>query len=282
MQPVFEVLRHSPYTGETNPSRLSTDCTYSEPERHNTSESGQDAVDSRFDEVFQRLAKLESRVFIASDSRDEDTAQERPLPSQIEQAPLTQPNVAFNPDALKPQNMRLLLHSSVVRALWEADTTMEAIAHTHFSTTHRWLPIISRTKFEKQRALFQTMESETSFLLQISALHLLVTPYTEHPPADSLEESAWYMACKSFFGQHVALGEPCVELIQAGVIIALFEHLQCIGDRALTTLGICTRLAYMLELDEVVAAQGQYEPGHMTPENEEIVLTYWGLSQLDR
>lgn len=90
------------------------------------------------------------------------------------------------------------------------------------------------------------------------------------------------MACKSFFAQLVALGEPCIELIQAGVLIALFEHLQCVGDRALTTLGICMRLGYMLEIDEVVAAQADCEPGKMTPDDEEVVLTYWGLSQLDR
>jgi hypothetical protein len=113
-------------------------------------------------------------------------------------------------------------------------------------------------------------------------MHLLATPYAEHPPAASLEESAWYLACKSFFGQYVALGSPKIELMQAGVLIALFEHLQSIGDRALTTLGICTRLGYMLDLDELVAAQGDCEPGGMTEESEEAVLMYWGLSQLDK
>jgi hypothetical protein len=188
----------------------------------------------------------------------------------------------FNPEALKPDNMRQLLHISVVHALEEAVTTIDAVAETHFSTIHRWLPIIPRTKFDRQRALFQTSQCTTSFLLQISAMHLLATPYAEHPPADSLEESAWYLACKSFFGQYVALGDPSIELMQAGVLIALFEHLQSIGDRALTTLGICTRLGYMLDLDEVVAAQGDCEPGGMTEDSEEAVLMYWGLSQLDK
>ena len=113
-------------------------------------------------------------------------------------------------------------------------------------------------------------------------MHLLVTPYAQHPPASSLKDSAWYVACKSFFAQHVALNEPCIEVIQAGVLIALFEYLQCIGDQALITLGICTRLGYVMELDEVVAAQADYEVGQMTPEGEEVVLTYWALSQLDR
>lgn len=178
--------------------------------------------------------------------------------------------------------MRLLLHSSVLGALKDADTTIEAVARIHFDTTHRWLPIISRAKFDKQRILFQTRQCSTNFLLQVAAMHLLVTGYAEHPPADSLEESAWYVACKSFFGQHVALSEPCVELIQAGVLISLFEHLQCVGDRALTTLGICARLAYMLELHEIVAAQADFEPGQMTEGSEEVVLLYWGLSQLDK
>ncbi|KAF2676090.1 hypothetical protein K458DRAFT_410766 [Lentithecium fluviatile CBS 122367] len=265
--------------------RLAIDCTYSEPERQNGSDLGPDAADPRFEEVFRRLERIESRLFTASVGREEHGVPER-LPSTRDErraiGELSPENATFNPETLKPHNMRLLLYRSVSRALTEHDITIETIAHKYFEHTHMWLPMIPRAKFDKQRALFETMKADTSFLLHLSAMHLVVTPYTEHPPATSLQESAWYVACKSFFAQYVALSEPCIELVQAGILIALFECLQCIGDRALTTLGICSRMAYMLELDEVVAEQANCNPGEMSPENEEVVLTYWGLSQLDR
>jgi hypothetical protein len=188
---------------------------------------------------------------------------------------------AFDPETLKPHNMRVRLYSSLRRALNEHNTTIDNVTHMYFTHTHKWLPMILRNKFDMQRALFETMNADNNFLLQVSAMHILVTPYAEHPPANSLGESPWYLACKSFFAHYVALGEPCIELIQAGILIAVFEYLQCVGDRALTTLGICTRLAYMLELDEVFAGQPDGD-GEISLEHEESVLTYWALGRLDR
>ena len=66
------------------------------------------------------------------------------------------------------------------------------------------------------------------------------------------------------------------------MLIALFEHVQCVEQHAPATLGICVRLAYDLELGEVVARQSSRGPGEMVSEEEEIVLTWWGLSRLER
>lgn len=291
--------------------RLAIECQYPGLEIQNESDAGQDGTDTgqdgtdaRFEDVFRRLTKLEAQVFQSGGATQEWTVErlathmlpdspqgqgsatmEALLAQRAEVQGFTSKNFQswiVNPGALTPGYMTMVLWASTMRVLSEHKITEKDVANAYFDTTDKWLPMISRTKVEKGQALFQKLDSNDAYLLLLLAMHIVITPFPDHPPAPSLEESPWYRICKYHFAQYVALATPSIELIQTGMLIALFEHLQCIGDRALTTVGICARLAFDLELDEVVARQANHEPGGMSPNDEEAVLTWWGLSRLER
>lgn len=271
----------------TTDCRLSLGCSYPERDRQDESDVNYHRNDSRFDEVFRRLNTIEAHVFSRGEGHRRTPAQEKSPATLSEPEGARNPlSLAVNPETLEPQYLGLVLWASVVRALDEHETNIAATAQQYFASTHKWLPIITQAKFERERLKhfdnFHISQSSDKFLLIVFAMHLVVTPISQHPQAESITQSIWYRTCKYHFAQHVALSHPSLELIQAGMLIALFEHVQCVEQRALTTLGICVRLAYDLELDEVVARQSSRGPGEMVLEEEEIVLTWWGLSRLER
>lgn len=138
-----------------------------------------------------------------------------------------------------------------------------------------------QAEVEKQANEFSIVETTSKLQLLLLTMLLLSTRLTKEE-MDAPSEHHLYRACKYFFAHFVALGTPCIELIQSGMLISLFECMQCVEDRAPTTLGICIRLAYDLELDDAIAKQSSYKPGEMTPRDEEEVLTWWALQRLER
>ncbi|PVH99556.1 hypothetical protein DM02DRAFT_430475 [Periconia macrospinosa] len=263
--------------------RLTLECSYSEgakPIRETDSVSSE----SRFDEVFQRLQRLEAHVFPSGHAKD------GPLPQDVlsnghsnkqDDKIITHENWAVNPGYVKPSHMTLVLFGTLTSVLGESNTTMQAVVQQYFKTTARWLPMIWQAKIEEQVSRFRGLESTSKFHLQCLAMFVLSSHVTAQQ-GQTLAEHPWYRACKYFFAHFIALGKPCVEYVQAGMLLALFEHVQCVEDRAPTTLGICIRVAHDLGWDDVVATGSSYNPGELTPQHEEIFLTWWGLQRLER
>jgi hypothetical protein len=178
--------------------------------------------------------------------------------------------------------MGFLVYGNIFSAMSEGKTTIDIVKRKYFDSVHTWLPMISTTRFEKEHQLFRDYTPPGGFLLSMLAMHLLVTPPAEHPPAKVMAESRWYRACKYYFGMVVAVKDIDIGIVQAGILIALFEHMQQIDDRAHLTLGVSARLAYTLELEDLVARQMCEGQGSLTPEAEEAVRTWRCLILLER
>lgn len=182
-------------------------------------------------------------------------------------------NWALEPGTLKPQYLSLMLWQSILATLDEHKVTVKEVISVYISQTDNWLPMLSSAKLQKELKLHSQIHSSDKFVLLLLSIHLLVSPPADHPPSASLAESTWYRKCKYMFSQFVAFREPNVELIQAGMLIALFEFHNCIEDRAFTTLGICCRLAYLLDFDEIISKHSTQDLGKMSDEDEEVGRT---------
>jgi len=141
--------------------------------------------------------------------------------------------------------------------------------------------MISHTKFQAAVREHQEGGGNTEFPLLALAIHLVITPLSEHPADKPLSESPWYRICKYHFGLYVALIEPSIETVQAGLLIALFEHVQCVENRAPITLNICATMMYALGVEDIIVPDPNREPGEITLEEEEIALTWWTMVLLD-
>ncbi|PSN68581.1 hypothetical protein BS50DRAFT_632493 [Corynespora cassiicola Philippines] len=265
-------------------ARLSMDCLYGEPSTLGEQQSLQEAADSRFDKVFERLKSLEYAI------KDlKGVAAGPTFPANKEEAPTrsdrkdlrSQADCELDVDLLRPEPMVSVLSRSVLRVLEESGTTAAAICDGYLTTYHEWIPMVSQSKLIRVLQEGIGVSTATHGVL-ILAMHLLITPIAEHPESASLSLSPWYLACKGHFAQEANLNEPYVELVQAGILIVLFEHLQCIQSRAYTTFGLATRLAYALELGVQADESSNLDSGDFTPEKEEILITWWVLRFLDK
>ncbi|KAL1591680.1 hypothetical protein SLS60_011679 [Paraconiothyrium brasiliense] len=254
--------------------RISIDCLYPDAEKVNGSETGNEANDSRFEEVFERLKRIEAHVFSSEPPAAQNgSPQQNPLINLANSHGIesTSPtNWALEPGTLKPQYMSLILWQSVLATLDEHKATIHDVTRMYISKTDQWLPMISNMKFQKELALYGQLVSSDKFVLLVLAMHLVISPPADHPPAASLAESPWYRKCKYLFQYFVGFREPNIELIQAGMLIAVFEFSHCIEDRAVTTLGICCRLAYLLDFDEVMVKHASQDLGKLSADDEEV------------
>ena len=260
-------------------NRLAIDCSYPGPERSNETDAVNEAVEARFDEVFERLKTIEAHVFPSRSTAQphgRHSEQQQSLMNLAQSHGIENPNPiswTLEPGTLKPQYLSLMLWQSVFATLDEHGTTLDEVTRTYISQTDRWLPMISLLRYHKEFALFRQIRSSDNFLVLALAMHLVISPQTEHPSCDSLAESPWYRKCKYMFSQFVAFREPSIEIIQAGMLISVFEFSHCIENRALTTLGICCRLAYVMDFDEVMAKHAAQDLGKLNREDEEVSRT---------
>jgi hypothetical protein len=178
--------------------------------------------------------------------------------------------------------MGFLVYGNTLKVLAEAKTTIQIVKKKYFETIHTWLPMISSTRFDQGHRLFEEYKPPGGFLLTFLAMHLLVTPPTKHPQARCIAESQWYRALKYYFGMVVAVEDLDIGMVQAGMLISLFEHMQRVEDRALLTLGVTARLAYSLDLEGLVARKICEGQGSLNAEAEEAVRTWRCLILLER
>ncbi|KAF2260569.1 hypothetical protein CC78DRAFT_24336 [Lojkania enalia] len=266
-------------------SRLALNCSYTEGDILDRIEAGQEPRDAKFDEIFRRLDAIEAHVFSQNQSAAGiQDGQQSPEETLTEEA---NGNVHSHAWSLTPEHLRTesredILRGIVLRVLTDNSTTVEAVINRYYEHTHHWLPIIPREKAERELQKFNELHPQLGFSLLIMALHLIVTPYSQHPQSRIVSESPWYRTCKYHFAQYVTLTGPLLDTIQAGMLIALFEHTQGLTQEALLTLGICARLAYVMNLEDNVAGEYYQRADKISLEEEEMVLTWWGLILLER
>ncbi|KAF2020942.1 hypothetical protein BU24DRAFT_11536 [Aaosphaeria arxii CBS 175.79] len=265
-------------------SRLSIECAY-DGEKPDAAPSNHDSNDTKFEQIFQRLERLEHLISNPdSPTTTRTSASHEPPPSYVSNIDHScqPPSWQVDPGQLKQEYVGFMLWGSVFRIMSESHTTIDAVADNYFKWTHQWLPMISRSRFDTGLERLKVYSTDRGSSLTILAMHLTVTPVSEHPGSTPLSDSPWYRACKYYFSYFASVEEPTVDIIQAGILLALFEHMQSIDNKALTTLGICGRLACALDLDDIVAQALIREPGEISSEVEEAIQTWFALILLDR
>jgi hypothetical protein len=102
----------------------------------------------------------------------------------------------------------------------------------YFGTFHHALPIISKEVFYWQ---LENNSSDSHFSTLLLSVYLIthLTPQPGSIPAESLEQL--YPTLKSIYSLLQSTGKISVELVQAGVLIASWEHCQALHRDAWLT-----------------------------------------------
>jgi hypothetical protein len=150
----------------------------------------------------------------------------------------------------------------------------------YFTSTHSWMAIVRKERFIKRvEASKQKAEAEVAILLL--CMRLIAEPFNFAKTDGDASRDTLYQAAKHLHGIIQASKGPSLELIQAGILIALFEHNAAMSDIAYESLINCYDMSRLLGNDTPYnSSRSKY--CHVSASDEERRRTYWGIVVLDR
>ncbi|KAJ9265151.1 transcriptional regulator family: Fungal Specific TF [Paecilomyces variotii] len=264
--------------------RQSIACTYDV----HSSRSAIARLESKLDEVYARLDRLESSIL---NTRNGDSEMLTVAPSepaapyqhcdgdQDRDGDTDAPKWELNSSLLSCQ-MNCLLLNSMGQILQENLSTEKQVLEKYLQTVHQWLPIVPSADVLRAVDSEEHDELNTGCALLILSM-FLVTEKQSHTASAVWNTERVYRTCKNQFVTFLSSGETSLYAVQAGVLITLFEYTQDLIDDAYTTLGICARTAHM---------QGfhQLRPSSLSTQKDVAVQigaqhkTWWAIVMLER
>ena len=142
------------------------------------------------------------------------------------------------------------------------------------------MPIISRQPFLGR---LQNLYSKprASFTILCLSIHLLIRRPDELESAGHHAQtmhSSVYVMIKSFIGVLQSLNTPALELIQAMLLVVLYEMGHSIYPAASISIATCARAARTIGLNKKEAGHGSEEEGVI----EQQRRVWWAIFDLDR
>ncbi|CRL26567.1 Fungal transcriptional regulatory protein, N-terminal [Penicillium camemberti] len=222
-------------------SRLDLPCTYDE-----AAETVQDSSHStaKSQTILDRLERLESRVFASEEPWATVTPDLR-ANSNIEVKEAQENAWQLRPSLLQPSYLEFIVGMNLTSILEEKSTSIRAVGEKYFDSIHDFLPIISKERIDKRTQEAESLQPNGGFMILILSILLLTEePVNGFVASGTFSSPELYRVCKYHYSLFSSLKEPCVELIQSGLLIALYEHAHCLGSsQAYLTIGTCARMA---------------------------------------
>jgi hypothetical protein len=176
-------------------------------------------------------------------------------------------------EQVSTQVLRLL--DAISRKSWPTDVFIS----TYFATFNRCLPILNRDIFTSQ---LQNPEPSSDFSALLLAMILISHLSSKIASGDQRKtKEELYPTLKSIYSLLLSTGKVSVELVQAGVIIAAYEHCQALHRDAWLGIGNCARLGQVLGLNHVIREPMPGEVGERGMFEMERCL-WWGIVVLER
>ncbi|KAJ5415096.1 hypothetical protein N7465_003791 [Penicillium sp. CMV-2018d] len=163
---------------------------------------------------------------------------------------------------------------------------LDEISVRYFQGVHTFVPIISRRRFHAQLLSFGA-NLQADFALLVLCMALLVSstdsidllgPQGGH----RVDNLSLYVATKSLMAQTQALRAPTTRLVQAGVLLAVYEYAHGHPEQAFVTIGSYARMAYAAQLRSVPDLTRNAPPQTDWTIEEEEINTWWGIRICER
>lgn len=255
-------------------TRLDLPCTYD-----GAAETVQD-ITAKSQAILDRLERLESRVF-ASEEQRTTVSPDHHAKSSIEVKQAQENAWQLRPNLLQPSYLEFIVGMNLTRILEEKSTSIRTVGRIYFDSIHDFLPIISRERIDKRTQEAESFQPNGGFMILILSILLLTEePVNGFVASGTFSPPELYRICKYHYSLFSSLKEPCVELIQSGLLIALYEHAHCLGSQAYLTIGTCARMAGAIGLPAPTSDISQ--SSEMTTCSEEAINILLGIYILDK
>ncbi|KAM0456505.1 hypothetical protein ACHAPV_005172 [Trichoderma viride] len=149
---------------------------------------------------------------------------------------------------------------------------IQAVSDRFFKSVYMWMPIISKPRFSSTLLSRLTYKKAELYLLVLS----MKLCSTRRTPLNT----ALYETVKLFHFKLQSSGVLSVLVLQAAVLIALYELGQAIYPAAFLSLGSCARYAVALGIDKSILSPSTSKTQWI--EEEERRRVWWAILVLDR
>ncbi|PYI19090.1 hypothetical protein BO99DRAFT_385527 [Aspergillus violaceofuscus CBS 115571] len=173
------------------------------------------------------------------------------------------------------------------RLLESTGLYLDEISVRYFQGIHAFVPIISRRRFHGRLLSFGA-DPQSDFALLLLCMGLLtkstdrlgqLSPQRPHHLA---EKMTLYVATKSLMAQAHALLPLTTHLIQAGVLLAVYEYALGFPERAFVTIGTYARMAYAAGIRSTPCVSDTSTTRTDWLEEQEENNTWWGIRICER
>ncbi|EHK20192.1 uncharacterized protein TRIVIDRAFT_193156 [Trichoderma virens Gv29-8] len=149
---------------------------------------------------------------------------------------------------------------------------IQNIANAYFDTIHTWMPILSKKQFFSNLPNYLT-HKKTELCLLVICMKLSSSLTTT-------AKTVLYRTAKQFHFEVESSGILSVAVLQAGVLIAIYELGHAIYPAAFLSIGQCARYAAALEIDKSITSRLLDKlPWNEVEEQRRV---WWSIIILDR
>ncbi|KAF4965163.1 hypothetical protein FSARC_7030 [Fusarium sarcochroum] len=245
-------------------------CTYSgsSPESH----------DDEIGNLRSRVQELEEHV--QGLSAQATHASHRYLPSPPTRPQLHVQASFLDSDVWSSCNLSVQISNDLVpdeiAAVLGGQSDIDTIKARYFQSAHTWMPIISKIRLDRL-----THRSYDVMRADMALLFLCMKLMQEVPGEQQPVPSELYVTTKRFLDSLQMKGLLTVRIVQAGLLLSVYELGHAIFPAAFMTIGLCARIGIVLGLHSKLAPQLAGKPRSWT-DWEERQRVWWMTVILDR
>ena len=188
---------------------------------------------------------------------------------------------------MEPAALEDSIYRQVHQIIRETGQFVDDITARYFQGFHCYLPIISRTRFHRNLITLGTTPCGGFSVLLLSICLITSSPKlgrrtrsANNPrPADT---QALHLATKSLFSRVQGASPASVPLIQAGILLAVYEYAHGRPDEAFTSIASCARMGYAARMHASNPPSSNHIDTDAYLQAEEIANTWWGIIICER
>jgi hypothetical protein len=170
---------------------------------------------------------------------------------------------------------------------------VDDISARYFQGFHPHLPIISRTRFYDNLITLGAAPAADFSILLLTICLITHAPALGYRPGDgatpSIEQQSLYLTARSLFAQVQVSCSSSVPLIQASLLLAVYEYTNGRPDDAFVTIAGSARMAYAARIHtgdrhqtHLAHTIGHNEDRGLLLQAEEAANTWWGIIICER
>ncbi|KAH7127351.1 hypothetical protein EDB81DRAFT_907552, partial [Dactylonectria macrodidyma] len=191
----------------------------------------------------------------------------------------------------QPESSDANVYLQVLDLIRETGRFVDEISTHYFQGIHQYMPFISRRRFQSGLTTLGATPSAGYSVLLLSLCLITSSPKLGwgtgcSGPAQNfrvVDGRSLHLAMKSLFAQVQGSFPPSVPLIQAGLVLALYEYAHGQPDDAFVSIAGCARMGYAAHLHLCKRASTDNDTdSDLVLEAEEAANTWWGLIICER